>query len=119
MKVPLTQSREETQQSYQLYALSSVELEPRSVRVVKALAPSLPHLLKGGKQEALWEDAGIESMDELAHAVTSKAAVVTLERGGVASVLVQNPYDLPLQVDKGLKLGRVHIVDGAAIYVIN
>ena len=119
VKVPLAHSRAESQQSHQLYALSSVELEPRSAMVIKALAPSLANFMGRGEQEALWEGEGIGLMDEPAHAVTSEAAVVTLEKGGVTSVLVRNPYDLPVQVDKGRELGRVHIADGAAIHVID
>ena len=39
--------------------------------------------------------------------------------GRVASVLVRNPFDLPVQVDKGRQLGRVNVADGAAIHVID
>ncbi len=41
MKVPFVQLWAEAQQSHQLYALSSVELKPKSVIVNKVLAPSL------------------------------------------------------------------------------
>ncbi len=118
VKVPLTKSRSETQQAHQLHALSSVTLGPRSAAVVKVLA-SLAHFMKTGEQEALWEGEGIGTTDELAHAVTAEAAVITLEKGRVASVLVRNPFDLPVQVDKGRQLGRVNVADGAAIHVID
>ncbi len=121
VKVPLTKSRSETQQAHQLYALSSVTLGPRSAAVVKVLAPSLAHFMKTGEQEALWEGEGIGTTDadEPAHVVTAEAAVFTLEKGGVASVLVRNPFDLPVQVDKGHQLGSVLVADGAAIHVID
>ncbi len=119
VKVPLTKSKSETQQAHQLYALSSVTLGPRSAAVVKVLAPSLAHFMKTGEQEALWEGEGINTTDEPAHAVTAEAAVITLEKGVVASVLVRNPFNLPVQVGKGRQLGRVHIADGAAIHVID
>ncbi len=45
VKVALFQSRAESQQSHQLYALSSVELGPRSAMVIRALAPSLANLV--------------------------------------------------------------------------
>ncbi len=77
--------------------------------------------MKTGEQEALWEGEGIGTTDadEPAHAVTAEAAVITLEKGGVASVLVRNPFDSPVQVEKGHQLGSVHVADGAAIRVID
>ncbi len=121
VKVPLTKSRSETQQSHHLYALSPVTLGPRSAAVVKVLAPSLAHLMKTGEQEALWEGEGIgpTDADEPAHVVTAEAAVITLEKGGVASVLVRNPFDSPVRMEKGHQLGSVHVADGAAIHVID
>ena len=119
VKVPLTKSWSETQQSHHLYALSSVTLEPKSAAVIKVLAPSLAHLTKMGEQDAIWEGEGVGFKDEPTHAVTSEAAVITMEKGGVASVLVQNPYGLPVQVDKGHQMGKVYIADGAAVHVID
>ena len=77
VKVPLTKSRSETQQSHKLYALSSITLGPRSAAVIKVLAPSLAHLIKTGEQEALWDGEGIGTTDadEPAHTVTAEAAV--------------------------------------------
>ncbi len=77
--------------------------------------------MKTGEQEALWEGEGVgmTDADEPAHAVTAGAAVITLEKGGVASVPVRNPFDLPVQVSKGHQLGSVHVADGAAIHVID
>ncbi len=120
VKVPLTKSWSESQQSHHLYALSSVNLDPRSAMVVKVLAPSLVLLMRMGEQVALWEGEGVVGLpDKQAHPITAETAVITLEKGGVASVLVRNPYDLPVQVEKGCQLGRVHIADGADIHVID